>query len=98
MKKKSDGVVKAEITTKAVSIIIPLYMLSLNKTETKSMVPNIPPASVVLWFSPRGGWISSRVNRHGCREEAGLLGVELVIGYSSLFLFIAGFMVMCTTV
>ena len=89
---------KAEITTKAVSIIIPLYMLSLNKTETKSMVPNIPPASVVLWFSPRGGWIGSRVNRHGCREEAGLLGVELVVGYSSLFLFIAGFMVMCTTV
>ena len=62
------------------------------------MVPNITPASVVLWFSPRGGWIGSRVNRHGCREEAGLLGVELIVGYSSLFLFIAGFVVMSTTV
>ena len=62
------------------------------------MVPNVPPASIVLGFSPRGGWIGTRINRHGGREEVSLLSIELVASYPSLLLFIARFVVMCTTV
>ena len=64
-------------------------MLSLNKTEAESVVPNVPPSSIVLWFSPRGSWIGTRINGHGWREEVSLLSIELVVSYPSLFLFVA---------
>jgi hypothetical protein len=53
------------------------------------MVSNVPPASIVLWLSPRGSWIGAGINRHGRREQVGPLSVELVVSYSGLFLLIA---------
>lgn len=64
-------------------------MLSLNKTEAQSVVSDVPPASIVLWFSPRGSWIGARIDRHRRREEVSLLSIQLVVSYSSLFLLIA---------
>ena len=62
------------------------------------MISSVSPAAVVLYLFPRSSGISASINGHGRWKEVILLSIELVTGYSSLLLFIARLVVMCTTV